>query len=63
MYEQPNRTLFGKLATFAKESARVFRVTKKPSKIEFSTILKVSLLGAGVIGLVGFIIYMIVTLI
>lgn len=63
MYEQASTNIWEKLKAFVKESARVFRVTKKPSKIEFTTILKVSALGAALIGFVGFIIYMIVTLI
>ena len=62
MYEQVNRGLWSRFKSFVKESARVFRVTKKPSKVEFQTILKVSALGAAVIGLIGFLIYLVVTL-
>ena len=47
-----------KLKTFYVECLRVLRVTKKPNKFEFKTIVKVSGLGMAVIGLVGFIIHM-----
>ncbi len=36
------------------ECGRVWRVTKKPSKFEFKTIVKVSALGIAIIGLIGF---------
>lgn len=41
------------------ESVRVLKVTKKPDRLEFMTVVKVSGLGIGVIGLIGFIIIMI----
>ena len=44
--------------SFINESARVLRITRKPSSIEFKTIVKVSGLGIIIIGLVGFIITM-----
>ncbi|MBW2982995.1 protein translocase SEC61 complex subunit gamma [Candidatus Woesearchaeota archaeon] len=40
---------------FIKESKRVFRVTKKPDKYEFKTVMKVAGLGILMIGLIGFI--------
>ncbi|MFP4524162.1 MAG: protein translocase SEC61 complex subunit gamma [Candidatus Woesearchaeota archaeon] len=40
---------------FVKESKRVFRVTKKPDKYEFRTVMKVAGLGILMIGLIGFI--------
>jgi len=45
-----------KLKSFIKELIRVFRITKKPSKNEFSAIVKVSSIGIAIIGLLGFII-------
>ena len=48
----PNR----RFGTFLKECGRVLRVTKKPSKQEFQTIVKVSALGMAIIGLIGFLI-------
>jgi protein transport protein SEC61 subunit gamma-like protein len=44
---------------FIAECRRVIRVTKKPSRDEFRTIVKVSGLGIILIGLVGFILQMI----
>jgi|TARA_Y100000310_G_scaffold311565_1_gene357970 protein transport protein SEC61 subunit gamma-like protein len=45
--------------SFINESIRVLKVTRKPSKEEFKTIVKVSGLGMIVIGLMGFLITMI----
>jgi protein transport protein SEC61 subunit gamma-like protein len=44
--------------SFLGECLRVLRVTRKPSKIEFNTIVKVSGLGMIIIGLIGFVITM-----
>ena len=43
---------------FLGECLRVLRVTRKPNKLEFKTIVKVSGLGMIVIGLIGFVITM-----
>lgn len=43
-----------KLKQFILECKRVLNVTKKPTKTEYSTIVKVSGLGIMVIGLIGF---------
>lgn len=43
---------------FINESIRVLKVTRKPTKLEFKTIVKVSGLGMIVIGLIGFAITM-----
>ena len=48
-----------KFKSFINECLRVLRVTRKPDKIEFKTIVKVSGLGMIVIGLIGFMITMI----
>ena len=48
-----------KFKGFIKECVRVLRVTKKPDKIEFTTIVKASGLGILIIGLIGFIIQMV----
>tara|TARA_Y100000310_G_C20540344_1_gene742959 strand:+ start:166 stop:327 length:162 start_codon:yes stop_codon:yes gene_type:complete len=42
-----------------KETARVLRATKRPNKQEFLTISKVTGLGCSVIGLIGFVIFLI----
>ncbi|MBI4738393.1 protein translocase SEC61 complex subunit gamma [Candidatus Woesearchaeota archaeon] len=53
----------GRLKSFVLECKRVFIVTKKPTKEEFKTIVKVSGLGMILIGLVGFLIILIKQLI
>ncbi len=47
-----------KLKSSLREYARVLRATKKPSKLEFKTIVKVSGLGMIIIGFIGFLIQM-----
>ena len=46
----------GKLVSFAKESRRVLKVTRKPNREEFKTIVKVAGLGMVIIGMIGFLI-------
>ncbi len=58
--EKPSKLL--KVKRFGRECLRVLRVTKKPTKEEFKTIVKVSGLGIIIIGLIGFIIQMAKTL-
>jgi len=48
--------LWFKLKTFFVECKRVFAITKKPSNEEFKNIIKVTAIGAGIIGLLGAII-------
>ena len=55
-YTEEKPTLMKKLKRFTKECIRVLKVTKKPTKTEFKTIVKVTGLGIIVIGLMGFII-------
>ncbi len=50
---QPN-----KVKRFIKETIRVIRVTKKPSKDEYIGIVKITSLGTAVIGALGFIIFL-----
>lgn len=47
-----------RLKNYLIECKRVLKVTKKPDKLEFTTIVKVSGLGILVIGLIGFLINM-----
>lgn len=46
-----------RLKLFAAECLRVLKVTKKPTGIEFKTIVKVSALGIAIIGLIGFVLF------
>ena len=48
-----------KVKSFVGECIRVLRITKKPTGMEFKTIVKVSGIGILVIGLLGFIVQMI----
>ena len=48
-----------KLKSFALECRRVLRVTRKPTKEEFKTIVKASALGMAIIGALGFTIHII----
>ena len=55
--------LWQRFKDFAQECKRVLKVTKKPSKFEFKTIVKVSGLGMAIIGIIGFLIHFIKMLI
>ncbi|MFH0870854.1 MAG: protein translocase SEC61 complex subunit gamma [archaeon] len=46
-----------KLKDFWTESVRVMRITKRPNKEEFMTIVKVSGLGILMIGFIGFVLH------
>ena len=48
-----------KIKRFIIECKRVLKVTKKPNKLEFKVIVKVSGLGMIIIGMVGFIVQII----
>jgi protein transport protein SEC61 subunit gamma and related proteins len=45
-----------KIKSFASQCVRVWHLLKKPSKKEWITIAKVSAIGLGLIGIIGFII-------
>ena len=49
-----------KIKKFIKETIRVLRITKKPNKTEFQSIVKVTGLGICIIGAIGFIIFMMI---
>lgn len=46
-----------RLKEFTKECKRVLAITKKPNRDEFKTIVKISGIGIGLIGLIGFLIH------
>lgn len=46
------------LKSFGQQCLRVWHLLKKPSREEFKTIAKVSAIGLGVVGLLGFLIAM-----
>ena len=43
--------------SFIGELIRVFKITKKPSRQEFSIVVKVSAIGIAIIGIIGFLIF------
>jgi protein transport protein SEC61 subunit gamma and related proteins len=51
--------LVEKLKEFSIECVRVLRITKKPNKEEFLTIVKVSGVGILIIGFIGFILHLV----
>jgi protein transport protein SEC61 subunit gamma-like protein len=57
--EQFQESKTQKVKRFLKETNRVLRITKKPNKEEFKTAVKVTGLGAAVIGVIGFVIFLI----
>ncbi len=48
--------IFGAVGSFTRQCIRVWHLLKKPSSKEFKTISKVSAIGLGLIGLIGFVI-------
>jgi len=50
------------ITSFYHKSIRVWHILKKPSRKEFETIAKVSAIGIGIIGVIGFLIAMIMKL-
>jgi len=60
---EQKRTLWSRLRSFLIECRRVYKITKKPNKQEFSIIVKVSAIGMLIIGAMGFIIQMIALII
>ena len=48
-----------KLKRFWKETVRVLRITKRPNKEEYKSIVKVTGLGIAIIGALGFVIFLI----
>lgn len=59
MEEEQKPGLKTKLKSGAKEYKRVLKITKKPTRDEFKTIVKISGIGILAIGFIGFIIQMI----
>ena len=59
-FQQPDYkpSMWVKFKRFTKECKRVLKVTKKPSSMEFKTIVKVSGLGILIIGFIGFAVHM-----
>jgi len=56
-------TLKEKIGSFTAQCVRVWHLLRKPSKEEFKGISKISAIGLGLIGLLGFLISIIMTFI
>ncbi|MBT3835679.1 protein translocase SEC61 complex subunit gamma [Candidatus Woesearchaeota archaeon] len=54
---EQEQTKSQKVKRFIKEVQRVLRITKKPNKTEFASIVKVTGLGLIIIGSIGFLIF------
>lgn len=61
MAEQTVTSISIKIRRKLNEYLRILKLTRKPTKEEFSVIAKVAGLGILLIGLMGFVIYMILT--
>ncbi len=57
--ESKTKYIINRLKSFLRECLRVLQLTKKPNKEEFKIIIKVSLIGIAIIGLIGFTILLI----
>lgn len=64
MYDTEEEGTFKtKASRFITQCIRVLKITKKPDKEEFKTLVKVSGLGIAVIGMIGFILHVLWVLI
>lgn len=54
--QEEDKGIWSKIKRFIRECRRVLRVTRKPTNEEFKTIVKVSGIGLGIIGMIGFVI-------
>jgi len=54
---QPSK--LDRLKAFYRECLRVFKITKKPNREEFTTIVKISGVGILIIGAIGFLIHLV----
>jgi len=58
-----DKTAAGNISLKLSEYIRVLKLTRKPSREEFTVIAKVSGAGILLIGLIGFVIYLLITVI
>lgn len=57
--EEEKQSILGKFKSFSLECRRVLKVTKRPSKLEFKSIVTVTGIGIAIIGFLGFVIQMV----
>ena len=48
-----------KVKRFIKETLRVIHITKKPTPEEYKTLLKVTAIGIAILGVLGFVVFLI----
>jgi protein transport protein SEC61 subunit gamma-like protein len=54
--EEQKQSITTRLTSFTKQCIRVWHLLKKPDRQEFITVSKVSAIGLGLIGIIGFVI-------
>lgn len=54
--DEPNIGKGARLKSFVQQCVRVWHLLKKPDKQEYTTVAKVSAIGLGLIGIIGFLI-------
>ena len=59
---QPANTLLSRLKSFMLECMRVMRITKRPTMEELKATVKVSGMGILIIGIIGFLVHLVWTL-
>lgn len=52
------RTKLDSIKSFALKCKRVWHALKKPSRREFETVAKISAIGIGILGALGFLVYL-----
>ncbi|MAG52953.1 MAG: protein translocase SEC61 complex subunit gamma [Nanoarchaeota archaeon] len=63
MEPEENRSLITRFKSFLTQSKRVFKITKKPTMAEFKVIVKVTGIGIVIIGILGFLIHIMWTIV
>ncbi|MBT4446514.1 protein translocase SEC61 complex subunit gamma [archaeon] len=63
METSDSNSFSAKAKRFLKQTIRVLRITKKPGKEEYIMVLKVTGIGMAIIGLTGFVVFIIKQLI
>lgn len=51
--------IFEAIKNFILNCIRVLRITKKPDKFEFASVVKVSSIGIAILGFIGFLVFLI----
>ncbi len=60
--EQEKRNVFSRLIAFYHKCVRVLKVARKPNSLEVKQVSKISALGILIIGMIGFVIGLIFTI-